>query len=222
MPNNIVGSLDKVRKRLQYTTDLISTSYHEAGHTIYALLHFMRVYSVWVSENKKCKRIEGICYYELPVELSEIEDSAILTEIVKSEIRFKYAGLTAEKYHFKSISGSDKYPLFLRDGSSDDTFAAAALIREYNLVPPGKKRYNFKKKLIKETLKDLRDNWDAVTVVAHALFKKKRLSYMSLKKLLTTKTNNPEFWKLNFSNLEAIFNKQAPLDEKELKSILFG
>lgn len=221
MPNNVVGDLDQVRKRLQYTTDLISTSYHEAGHTIYGLLHFMKIHSVWVFENKKCKRIEGFTHYELPAELSEI-NKTICTNIVKAEICLKYAGLAAEKYHFKSISGSDKYPLFLRDGSSDDTFAAAALIKEYDLVPPGKKRYNFKKKLIKETLKDLQDNWDAVTVVAHALFKKKRLSYMSLKKLLITQTNNPEFWKQNFSILDTIFNKQAPLDEKELKSILFG
>lgn len=222
MANNIVGSLDQVRKRLTYTTDLISTSYHEAGHTVYGLLHFMKVNSVWVVENKKCKRVEGFTHYELPVDLSELKDSALCVEVIKAEICLKYAGLTAEKYHFKSISGSDKYPLFLRDGSSDDTLTAAALLREYNLVPSGKKRYNFKKKLIKNTLEDLRDNWDAVTVIAHALFKKKRLSYMSLKKLLTNHTNDPEFWKQNFYILDSIFDKQQPLDEKEIKSILVG
>jgi len=222
MANNIVGSLDQVRKRLTYTTDLISTSYHEAGHTVYGLLHFMKVSSVWVYENKKCKRVEGFTHYELPVDLSELKDSALCAEVVKAEICLKYAGLAAEKYHFKSISGSDKYPLFLRDGSSDDTLAAAALLREYTLVPPGKKRYNFKKKLCKNTLEDLRDNWDAVTVIAHALFKKKRLSYMSLKKLLTKHTNDPEFWKQNFSILDSIFDKQQPLDEKNIKYILLG
>jgi hypothetical protein len=222
MANNVVGSLDQVRKRLTYTTDLISTSYHEAGHTVYGLLHFMKVNSVWVFENKKCKRVEGFTHYELPVDFSELKDFALCAEIIKSEICLKYAGLAAEKYHFKSISGSDKYPLFLRDGSSDDTLTAAALLREYNLVPPGKKRYNFKKKLIKNTLEDLQDNWDAVTIIAHALFKKKRLSYMSLKKLLTKHTNDPEFWKQNFYILDSIFNKQQPLDEKEIKYILFG
>lgn len=222
MANNGVGSLDQVRKKLTYTTDLISTSYHEAGHTIYGLLHFMKVSSVWVFENKKYKRVEGFTHYELPVELSEMKDSALCAEIVKAEIRLKYAGLAAEKYHFKSISGSDKYPLFLRDGSSDDNLEAVTLIKEYNLALPGKKRYNFKKKLIKETLEDLQDNWDAVTIIAHALFKKKRLSYVSLKKLLTKHTNDPEFWKQNFSILDSIFNKQNPLDEKEIKYILFG
>lgn len=222
MANNIVGSLDLVRKKLQYTTDLISTSYHEAGHTVYGLLYLMKITSVWVFENKKCKRIEGFTHYELPVDLSEVKDSTLLSEVIKAEICLKYAGLAAEKYHFKSISGSDKYPLFLRDGSSDDTLAAAALIRQYNLVPPGKKRYNFKKKLIKETLKELQDNWDAVTVIAHALFKKKRLSYVTLKKLLTKHTNDPEFWKQIFYNLDSIFSKHAPLDEKDIKYILLG
>lgn len=221
MANNS-GSLDQVRKKLTYTTDLISTAYHEAGHTVYGLLHFMKIYSVWVGTNKKSKRFEGLCYYDLPIELNEITDSALLVERVTAEICFKYAGLAAEKYHFKSISGSDKYPLFLRDGSSDDTLTAAALFRAWHIVPPGKKRYNFKKKLIKETLQELQDNWDAVTIVAHALFKKKRLSYMNLKKLLTKHTNDPEFWKHNFSALESAFNKQSPLDEKELKYILFS
>lgn len=222
MANNGVGSLDQVRKKLTYTTDLISTSYHEAGHTVYGLLHFMKISSVWVVENKKLKRFEGFCHYEIGLDLSEIKDSVICAERVKAEVCLKYAGLAADRYHFKSISGSDKYPLFLRTGSSDDILEAAALIREYNLAPPGKKRYNFKNKLIKETSKDLQDNWDAVTIVAHTLFKKKRLSYISLKKLLTTQTNDPGFWKHNFSILESIFNKQNPLDEKELKYILFG
>lgn len=221
MANNGVGSLDQVRKRLTYTTDLISTSYHEAGHTVYGLLHFMKVSSVWVFENKKYKRVEGFTHYELPIDLSESKDSALVTGVVKSEICLRYAGLAAEKYHFKSISGSDKYPFFLKYSSWDDTLAAVDLIKEYNLAPPGKKRYNFKKKLIKETLEDLQDNWDAVTVIAHALFKKKRLSYLTLKKLLTKHTNNPEFWKQNFSILDSIFDKQNLLDEKEIKYILF-
>jgi hypothetical protein len=218
MPNNVVGDLDQVRKRLQYTTDLISTSYHEAGHTVYGLLHFMKVYSVWVFKDKKCKRFGGLQYYELP----NIKEPAFYSKIIKSEVCLKYAGLAAEKYHFKNISGSDKYPLFLRDGSSDDTLEAAQLIKEYNLAPAGKKRYNFKKKLIKETLKDLQDNWEAVTIVAHALFKKKRLSYLSLKKLLTTQTSNPDFWEKKFEIMDSVFNKQNPLDEKELKYIILG
>lgn len=222
MANNGIEPLNQVRKKLTYTTDLISTSYHEAGHTIYGLLHFIKIHSIGVVENKKFKRFEGFCHYELGFELSEIQDPTLCVERVKAEICLKYAGLAADRYHFKSISGSDKYPLFLRYGSLDDSLEAASLIKEYNLAPPGKKRYNLKKKLIKETSEDLQDNWDAVTIVAHALFKKKRLSYISLKKLLTTHTNDLEFWKQNFSILESIFNKQKPLDEKKLKYILFG
>ena len=222
MANNGVGSIDQVRKKLTYTHDLISTSYHEAGHAVYGLLHFIKVPSVYVFENKKNKRIEGFCHYESSIEIPDIKDSVLQTDRVKAEIRLKYAGLAAEKYYFKTICGSDKFPLFLRDGSSDDTLSAAALIRTYDLVPPGRKRYAFKKKLIKETLEDLQDNWDAVTVVAHALFQKKRLSYLDLRKLLTKKTNDPEFWKQNLDVLDVIFDKQKPLDEKGLKYILLG
>jgi hypothetical protein len=222
MANNGVGSIDQVRKKLTYTHDLISTSYHEAGHAIYGLLHFMKVPSVYVFENKKNKRIEGFCHYESAKDTQDIKDSVLRLEQVKAEICLKYAGLASEKYHFKTISGSDKFPMFLRDGSSDDTLSAAELIKSYDLAPPGRKRYALKKKLIRATLTDLRENWDAVTLIAHALFQKKRLSYLDIKKLLTTKTNDPEFWRQNFHVIDRIFDKQKPLDENGLKYILLG
>ena len=219
---NGTGSIEEVRKKLTYTHDLISTSYHEAGHAVYGLLHFVKVPSVFVFQNKKNKRIEGFCHYESPTEIKGVLDLSLRNELVKNEICLKYAGLTAEKYHFKTVSGSDKFPMFLRDGSSDDTLSAAALIRTYDLVPPGRKRYSFKKKLIKDTLEDLKDNWDAVTLVAHALFQKKRLSYWDLKKLLTKKTNDKEFWKEQFKAINYLFDNIEGLDEKDLKSLIYN
>jgi hypothetical protein len=220
MANNGVGSIDQVRKKLTYTHDLISTSYHEAGHAVYGLLHFMKVPSVYVFENKKNKRIEGFCHYESVKELSEVQDIDLFAEQLKAEICIKYAGLTAEKYHFKTISGSDKFPMFLKDGSSDDTLSAAALIKQYEVVPPGRKRYAFKKKMITETLRDLQENWDAVTLIAHGLFQKKRLSFPEIEKLLSKKTDNKEFWKEQFKTIHFIFDNIEGLDEKDLKSIL--
>ena len=220
MTNNGVGSIDQVRKKLTYTHDLISTSYHEAGHAVYGLLHFMKVPSVYVFENKKNKRIEGFCHYESVKELSDIQDVALFNEQLKHEICIKYAGLTAEKYHFKTICGSDKFPMFLRDGSSDDTLSAAALIKKYDFVPPGRKRYAFKKKMITETLHELRDNWDAVTIIAHGLFQKKRLGFFEIQKMLLRNSDNKEFWKEQFKTIHYIFDNCEGLDEKDLKSIL--
>ena len=114
--------------------------------------------------------------------------------------------MIAEKQHFKNISGSDKFPLLLRESSSDDTSYAAGLIKQYNIVPAERKRFYYKKKLIKETLIELREHWDAVTLVSHALFKKKKLSYHELKILLTRKTKNKELWKNKFKVVDRIFD----------------
>jgi hypothetical protein len=220
MANNGVGSLGNVRKKMTYTHELISTSYHEAGHAVYALLYFMRIPLVYVFENKKNKRIEGFCHCETFKDLKKIKNSDLYKCQLRHEICFQYAGLTSEKYHFKTISGSNKFPMFLREGSSDDTFEATALIKKYDDVPPGRKRYAYKKKLIKETLVDLEKHWDAVTLVAHALFQKKKLNYEDLKKLLTRKTANKEFWKEQFKNINYIFDNIGTIDEKYVKSIL--
>lgn len=219
MANNGVGTIDKVRKKVTYTHELISTSYHEAGHTVYALLHHMKVPLVYVYENRKYKRIDGFCHYEMFRDLSNITDEFLFSQRVHAEICIKYAGLTAEKYHFKNISGSDKFPMVLRDGSSEDTLSAAALIKQYNLAEPGRKRYAYKKLLIKETLSELRQHWDAVTLVSHALFNKKKLTYEDIKILLSRKTKDKEFWKNQFKLIDYIFDNIEALDEKELKSI---
>ena len=206
MANNGTVTIDKVRKKVTYTHELISTSYHEAGHAIYALLHDIKVPLVYVYENKKNKRIEGYCFYEFEKKRSEIEDPIVFADKINHEICAYYAGLIAEKQHFKNISGSDKFPLLLRESSSDDTSYAAGLIKQYNIVPAGRKRFYYKKKLIKETLIELREHWDAVTLVSHALFKKKKLSYHELKILLTRKTKNKELWKNKFKVVDRIFD----------------
>lgn len=186
-------------------SELLYTTYHEAGHAIYALLHGIKVPSVYVFENKKNKRVEGFCLYEFDKKLPEIEDEVLLAERLHSEICVYYAGLIAEKYHFKNISGSDKFPMFLREGSSDDTLSAAALVKQYNIALPGRKRYSYKKKLIKETLIELQTHWDAVTLVSHALFQRKKLSYYDLRVLLTRKTKDKEFWKGQFKIIDHNF-----------------
>lgn len=198
---------------------MISTSYHESGHAIYSLIHGMKVSSVCIFENKKNNRIEGFCYYETP-NLSQIQDSNLLHFLLNYEIGIKYAGLTAEKYFFKIISGSDKFPIFLRDGSSDDTLSAAAIIRQYNVAPPGKKRYEFKKKKIKQVLEELKKYWEDVTLLAHALFSKKKLSFLDIKNLFLKKSPNKKFWRAKFKNISCIFDNISAIDDNFLKITL--
>jgi hypothetical protein len=216
MAKNGKGSISNIRKKITYLHEIISTSYHEAGHAIYSLICGMRVPYACIFKNKKNKRVQGFCHYETP-DLDLITDPSLVFSLVNYEIGIKYAGLTAEKYHFKIISGSDKFPMFLRDGSSDDTLSAALLIRQYNIAPPGKKRYSYKKRKINQVLKSLKDYWEDVTLLAHLLFKKKRLSFFNIKNLLLKKSPNKKFWISQFKMISDIFDKNMHLDEKYLK-----
>lgn len=219
MAKNKKKSISNIRKQITYVHEVISTSYHEAGHAIYSLLCGMRVPYVFIFKNKKNKRVQGFCQYETP-DLDLIKDPNLVFSLVDYEIGIKYAGLTAEKYHFKIISGSDNFPMFLRDGSSDDTLSAAALIRQYNISPPGKKRYSYKKKKINEVLHSLKDYWDDVTLLAHRLFRKKRMSFIDIKNLLIKHSPNKKFWKEQLKIISDLFDKNMHLDEKYLKHTL--
>lgn len=217
---NGTGSIAEIRKKVTKTHEFISTSYHEAGHAIYALLHLMRVTSVSVFENKKVKRVHGNTYYDYPNELDEIQDSELLGILVRAEVGISYAGLIAEKLLFRSISGSKQTPMFISDGSSEDNKAARLIIKKYNLAPPGLKRSTYKRKLMREVQHDLITHWDAVTVLSHALFKHHKLSFADLQELLTKKTRNKKFWKEQFKKISYFYDNNQALDENDLKSML--
>jgi hypothetical protein len=213
------GSIGEIRKKVTKTLELISTSYHEAGHTIYALLHVMKVYSVSVFENKKLKRIHGSTYYNYPIEFGSIQNLELLELLARADIGLSYAGLIAEKILFKGISGSSQIPQFISAGSTDDNESAREMIKKYNLALPGKKRMSFKIKLMREVQNELYQHWDDVTLVSHALFQYRKLSYQDLQYLLTRKSKNKKFWKEQFKNINYFHNNEA-LDELDLKSIL--
>jgi len=214
--SNKAESLSSVRKKVTHTHESISCSHHEAGHTIYALLHFMTIHSVRIFPDKKTKRIEGFTHYDSP-NLNKIQDPILLAERVAAEVGLCYAGLVAEKYQYKLHSGSDKFPSFL-DGSSKDLSEASELIKKHQLAPAGRKRYNYKKRAVRTATRELQQNWEAVTLVAHALFQKKRLNFSDLKTLLTKKTENKEFWKERFKAIANYYDK--PGLEEEFKSMI--
>ena len=214
------SSISEIRKKITKTHDLISTSFHEAGHTVFALLHLMRVNYVSVFENKKLKRIHGVTYYDYPSDLETIEDSDLLNVLARAEIGVNYAGLIAEKMLFKSISGSNQTPMFISYGSTEDNKAARELIKKYNIVTPGPKTSLYKKKLSREIQNELNIHWDAVTAVSHALFRHRKLDFEGLQLLLTKKTKNKKFWKEQFKKISYFYNNSEELDENDLKIIL--
>lgn len=219
MANNSVKSITDFKKKAYLIQELISTSYHEAGHTIYGLLRCMKIECVYVFEDKKIKRINGFTYYNSPT-LEKIKDFTLLSDRINAEIGLAYSGLIAEKYYFKIGSGSERFPIFLRQGSSNDTYFASKIIKKYNLSPSGKKRFLFKKKIIKDVQQELQENWNAVILVAHALFKNKKLSYLELKELLTKKASNKEFWKKQFEAISYQYDNASTLEEKDFKYML--
>lgn len=219
MPKGL-GSITDFRKKVTTTHEFISTSYHEAGHTVYALLKLMRVSSVAVFENKKEKRIHGVTYYDYPSDFDSIQDPSLLNTLVRSEIGISYAGLIAEASLFRSISGSRQIPVFITNGSEDDNKSAREVIKKYNLAPPGPKRTLYKRKLMAEVQNELHANWDAVMVIAHALFRHRRLSFVDLQELLTKKTHHKKFWKDQFKKINYFYDNSKNLDEKDLKFML--
>lgn len=219
MASNSTGSIGSIRKKFHETHELISTAYHEAGHTIYGLLHLMNVESVLVFTDKKSKRIEGFMHYN-PTDLNAIQDLTLFNDRLHAEICLSYAGLVAEKRFFKMISGSDKFPMFLREGSSHDTSEARALFQKWGLCKSGRERYNYKQRLVKQINLELVEHWDAITLVAHSLFKKKRLYFSELQDLLTKKSKDKQFWKEQFKAINHLYKNGEVLDEKEIKSIL--
>lgn len=220
MASNSAGSIGNIRKKFHETHELISTAYHEAGHTVYGLLHCIKIESVLVFEDKKSKRIGGFTHYDHAKQIGDLVDPILFNDRLHAEIGLSYSGLIAEKHFFKLISGSDKFPMFLRQGSWCDTLEAAALFQKYNLCEPGRKRYNYKQKLIKGISLELQNNWDAVNLIAHGLIKKKKIYFSELQEILSRKTVDKAFWKNQFKAINYLYDNCDGLDEKDMKNIL--
>jgi hypothetical protein len=131
-----------------------------------------------------------------------------------------YAGLTTEKIFYKKISGSDKFPSFLKDGSSSDTQTAAKIFKKYNFVSPGQARFVFKKKITKQISILLENYWEDIEILSHLLFQKKKITYEQIKKLLTTKSKNKFFWKDQLKKIEILYHEDTDLDDDTIRIML--
>lgn len=211
------GAVVSTTQKLSQDYELISTCYHEAGHTLIGLLRFMKIPAVTV--NYTAKSVEGFTHYEMCDQ--EIDDEKINNYLLMSEIYISYAGLVAEKIHYKDICGADKLPMVLKEGSSPDILSAADIIRRNNVAAPGKKRQLFKQKIYKELAIDLKKHWQEIKLISHALYKRKRLDWEDLEDLLIKKSTNKKFWKERFKEIAILVDSPEELDEKEIRSYLF-
>lgn len=206
--------IDVKKQALDY--GIIACSFHEASHTVCAIHNCIKISSVHTSSETVNEGTTD--YYTLDV--SVFEDNDLLTILLMQELQVLYGGLVGEKIYYREICGSEKFPMHLRIGSSSDISAASNLIVNHDLAKPGKHRMLLKKKIQSDVAAILNEHWSAVKIVAHALYKKKRLSFEELQHLLTRKTDNKDFWKDRFKKIRLLYNETSNLDETSIRDII--
>ena len=206
-------------EKQSFDYELIALSWHEAGHTVVGLLNYAKITNVCFSNITKPGGPDGDTYYTM-YNNGYVEDEDLARVLLIFELQIVYAGLISEKTYYKNICGSDRFPAHLKSGSRGDIEVGSKLIRKNNIIKPGRQTFLFKKQIQKDVELLLKEYWDAVSIIAHALYQKKRLSYLELKLLLTRKTKDKEFWKSHFKKLNIIHNDKRPMAEYTVKDIL--
>lgn len=200
------------KDKLFIETDKIFTAYHEAGHTMYALFHLMKVEFVYIKHDKRYIGFTSFNY----TPLEYIKDSQLKSDVIRQHIGVCYSGQLAEKILYKKLSGSDIYPKALQNGSSFDYEEARSLIEQFNLAEPGKKRIRFKKKILKTTLLLLNKYWEDVTLIAHALIQNKKISFSDLSEMLCYQSSNYLVWRKKFEYINLIYSNDQVNDDVTL------
>jgi ATP-dependent Zn protease len=195
--------------KLARQIEVISLVWHESGHALLALLYYFKVLHITITYTQE---VEGTTSY-LSLERVDLPDD-IKIAIASNEIKLLYAGMVAEQLYYKEICGSSKLPSALRDGWQNDIKQVSNIIQRYDLAAPGKKRQDLKNQAKKDAAQMMTEHWDDLKLLSHALYKKKRLTFDDLKKLLTKKSENKDFWKLRFREIDTLF--QDGIDNKEI------
>ena len=202
-------------QKMAHDYEVIAMAFHESAHCICALFNFILIHDVHVMSDK---HQHGNTAYETH-NLNEIESKILSKILLIYEIQTLYAGLVGEKIYYKEICGSDKFPMHLRIGCSNDIQSAAKLIHTYDLASPGKPRLLFKKQIQNDTKNILLNYWSDIRLISHMLYKFKELNLDDIKYFLSYKSNNKEFWKNRLKEIKNIYSKDD-INEKELKDIL--
>lgn len=186
--------------------NLISTAYHESSHIICALYNCFQVYSANAATIESASDSNTHFYsYDEP-----ITDEELKRTILIFEVQVMMSGLVGERIYYKDITGSDRFPKHLKNGSAYDIKSASKLIRSNNLAVPGNKTTLLKKQIQSDVENMLNTYWADVKIIAHLLYRKKRLTYEDLKYTLTRKSDNKEMWKEKFRKIKTIFDKNCP------------
>lgn len=207
------------KARLSQEFDLITTAFHEAGHTISGLLNLMKIQFVCIDAkmDRNLNKDLGYTNFIIAADFKYVQDLDLKKELLIREIYVNYGGLAAEKLLYKDICGTYNIPMILKVGSYLDRDRCAELISAHNLAPPGRKRYAFKKKSLQKSIDQLEESWSDVKLVAHILFRKKRLTYDQLRAILTKKSEHKDFWKEHFKIINKIYRNCHGMADEDLR-----
>jgi hypothetical protein len=213
--NDLVKKQVDVFKKQVNDYNLIASAWHESGHAVCGLHNYLMVFNVNVIAPHYNMGNTEYFYYDV----SSYQDHYLIKLFAILDLQATYAGLLAERLYYENICGSDKFPMHLKIGSSDDINLASKEIRKYKLALPGKETFNLKKKIKNDTGKILTEHWQSVKLVAHRLYQKKQLSFDDLKYILTRQTDQKEFWKDRFRKIKIIHAVTPPAPEDVRKLI---
>ncbi len=217
---NLKPKSPKARRKLsiakQQANDygLIATSYHESSHAIVALINLLMIYNVDIIDSQ-----EGNAQYFIH-HADQTEDDNLTNILALAEVKTIYAGLVGEKMYYKDICGSSKFPMHLKNGSAEDTNIAAKLIRKYRLANSGPATFKLKQDIKEEVERLLVRHWEAVKIVAHALYKKKKLDFSELKYLLSRIPQDKDFWKDKFKTIKIIYDEESDISTKRVRNLI--
>jgi len=206
--------------RLSHEFELITTAFHEAGHTVSGFLNLMKIQSVCIGSkmDRDSGKDLGYTNFVIAIDARYVQDMNLYKSLLMREIYVNYAGLAAEKLLYKDVCGTYNIPMILKAGSYMDRDRCAEIIADNNLAPPGKKRYSFKKRALQHSIDQLEDSWSDVKLIAQTLLKKKRLSFDQLRSLLVNKSQHKDFWKDHFKILNRLYAKCHVMDEIDFRS----
>jgi hypothetical protein len=202
-----------IAKKQSSDYELIATSYHESAHAIVALANLVCVDDVSITINEGGDT--NYCLFEADLAIDENVKNIVLM----SELKTIYAGLVGEKMYYRDICGNRKFPMHLKIGSSIDMCAASKIIRKYKLAPSGKLTMKLKEDIRIEVERFLIRHWESVKLIAHTLYKKKKLNFFELKYILS-RSKDKEFWKDKFKKIKIIYEDEEELTEKVVKSVI--
>lgn len=212
---------DAIKKQsLNYL--LIAASFHEASHAIIYLYNLIKVFNLIITVDREVIRFTGgLAEYSIVLDYDHIEDIELRNKLLILELKGLCSGLLGEKIYYNDICGSQRFPAHLRAGASGDIAEASNLIRKYDLASPGKNTTILKKQIEKEVKSILLEHWEEVKIIAHALYKHRKLSFSDLKNLLCKKNKNKVFWKAKFKDIDILHHDTIALSEEEIKNKLY-